>query len=281
MNASRQALVSLKVFAVCAGILASAYLLAGDPSASASPLANEDIVRMVVAGTPEGTILESIRTRPEVFDVSDDMVAELRLAGVSEAVIAAMKQRHADSVPPPPPVERSRRGTATVVVTLNASGAGPKTLKVPAWADENAKARFHLPKENEQREVKDLAVFLACTAPEHIPDLWRSKTPLGRDMVSVSRHEMLAFVAGDTPAGKPPRLELPARIEAEVDASEPHDLLLGVAARIGDRWIQLAVGALQKVTIAKDSPSLVGRIEHPGRAFDFKIELTAPRRPAS
>ena len=155
--------------------------------------------------------------------------------------------------------------------------AGPRTLKLPAWADEGVKVRLQLPKENEQREVKDVAVFLACSSPEHVPDLWRSKTPLGRDMVSVQRHEMLAFVAGDTPAGKPPRLTLPGRIEADVDDTEPHDLILGVAARIGDRWVQLAFAKLPKATIGEGQKPLAGRIERAGRGFDFKVELEAPR----
>ena len=258
----------MKVWRRIATVLTLAAL-----TATASPLTNEDVVRMVAAGTPEGEILETIHTRPEAFDLADDMVDELKLAGVSAAIVAAMGQRHAESAPPAPPVERLRRGHATLLVDLT----GTRTLRVPAWADEDAKARLHLPKENEQRQVKDLAVFLACGAPEHIPDLWRTKTPLGRDMVFVARHEMLAFVAGDTPDGKAPRLSLPARLEAEVDEADRHDLVLGVAARIGDRWVQLAVGALPKTAIGAGSKPLVGHIERIGHAFDFKIELTAPR----
>jgi hypothetical protein len=96
-------------------------------------------------------------------------------------------------------------------------------------------------------------------------------------MVAVLRHEMLAFVAGDTPAGNKPRLTLPARIEAQVEDGEPHDLILGVAARIGDRWMQLAVGRLPKATVGEDRKPLFGRIEHTSRAFDFKVELSAQR----
>lgn len=264
MNAMRRVVAALALAALAA------------LAATAAPLTNEDIVRMVAAGTAEAEILEAIHAQPEAFDLADDMVDELKLAGVSAAIVAAMRQRRAESAPPVPPVTRLRRGHAPLVLILT----GTRTLRVPAWADEDAKARLQLPKENEQREVKDLAVFLACTAPEHIPDLWRSKTPLGRDMVSVSRHEMLAFVAGDTPAGKTPRLALPARIETEVDDTDPHDLVLGVAARIGDRWVQLSVGALKKTTIGPGSKPLTGRIERIGHAFDFKIELTAPRSSA-
>jgi hypothetical protein len=254
---------------VCAGI---------DPvTPSTAPLTNEEIVRMVASGAAEREILEAIRTRPEAFDLADDMVDELKLAGVSAVIVAAMARRHAESAPAALPPEQPTRGRMTLVVTLNAGAVGPRTIRVPKWADEDAKERLRLPKETEQREVKDLAVFLACTSSEHIPDLWRSKTPLGRDMIFVSRHEMLAFVAGDTPAGKTPQLALPARIEADIDAADPHDLVLGVAARIGDRWLQLAVGALPKVTIIAGQKPLTGRIEHAGRGFEFKVELLAPR----
>jgi hypothetical protein len=250
---------------------------AGAAGPPAPALTNEDIVRMVASGTPERDILEVIKTREEAFDVADDMISELKLAGVSAPIIAAMMKKVAESAPPAVAAEPAAKNRAHLVVALNPGGAGPRTLKLPAWADETTKVRLQLPKETEQRQVKDIAVFLACSSPEHVPDLWRSKTPLGRDMVSVPRHEMLAFFAGDTPAGKPPRLTLPASLEADVDATEPHDLMLGVAARIGDRWIQLAFTALPKTTIEAGQKPLAGRIERAGGGFDFKVELKAQR----
>lgn len=247
------------------------------PAPPDAPLTNEDIVRMVAAGTSERDVTEAIRARKENFDLSDDMLDELKLAGVPAAILEAMAQKHAASAPPSDPVERPARGHVPVLVTLNASGGGPRTLRVPAWADEDAKAKLHLPKENDQREVKDLAVFLGCATPEHIPDLWRSKSPLGRDMNFVARHEMLAFVAGDTPAGTAPRLTLPARLAGEVEDGVAHDLVLGIAARIGDRWIQLGAARLAKTTIGAGQQPLIGRIKHLGRGFDFTVELSAPR----
>jgi hypothetical protein len=258
----------------CALAFATTLAAAGAP---APPLTNEDIVRMVASGTPEPDILEAIKTREADFDVADDMVSELKLAGVSGTIIAAMLQRVAENAPPPVPAEQPVKGRTHLVVVLNAGGSGPRTLKLPAWADENIKIRLKLPKENDQRAVKDIAVFLACSSPEHVPDLWRSKTPLGRDMISVQRHEMLAFIAGDTPAGKNPRLTLPARIEADVDETEPHDLILGVAARIGDHWMQLAFAALPNTTIGAGQKPLLGVIERAAVAFTFKVELKASR----
>jgi hypothetical protein len=267
--------------AALAASLASVFAGPSGGAAAASPLTNEDIVRLVASGAAEGEIEDAIRARPEAFDLADDMVDELKLAGVSASIVDAMRRRRAESKPPAPLPERPRAGRVHLVVTLNAGAGGPRTLRVPAWADEDVKARLQLPKESEQRRVKDLAVFLACGAPEHVPDLWRSKSPLGRDMVGVPRHEMLAFVAGDTPEGKTPRLVVPARIEAEVDDTEPHDLMLGIAARIGDHWMQLAVARLPRIKIDAATPAFLGRIAPSGHAFEFKVELTAPRSPGS
>lgn len=243
---------------------------------SPAPLSNEDIVRMVTSGTSEHDVLVAIRTHPESYDLSNDMVEELKLAGVSAAVVAAMRQRHDELAPPAPTTTQPMRGRTPVVVSLNAGGGGGRTLRVPTWADEDAKQQFQLPKENDQREVKDLAVFLACVTSEHVPDLWRSKSPLGRDTNSVARHEMLVFVAGETPPGTEPRLILPERLEAEVEDGVAHDLVLGVAALFGDRWVQLAVARLPKTTIAAGGKPLAGRIKHLGRGFAFKVELSAP-----
>jgi hypothetical protein len=277
VTAQRAALSAL-VFGALFALTAVHGLAGAGEDAAASPpppLTNEDVVRMVAAGTPEPEIVEAIRSRREEFDLSDEMVSELSLAGVPAAIVTAMRQRHAELAPAPPPRPPSTRGLTPIVVSINPGASGPRAIRAPKWADEDAKQRFQLPKETDQREVKDLAVFLACTSSDHVPDLWRSKSPLGRDMSFVMRHEMLAFVAGDTPTGKTPRLELPARLEGELDDSEPHDLVLGVAARVGDRWIQLAAGRLAKVTIAPGGKPLVGRIGHRGGGFDFTAELKA------
>jgi hypothetical protein len=256
---------------VIALALSLIVLAGGDVPAGAeapAPLTNEDIVRMVSDGTPEREILAAIRNRPEAFDLTRDMIDELTAAGVPRSVLDAMRGKREEAATPARQEERDKPGYGTLVVTLNT-----RTLRLPAWADEDVKAILNLPKENEQREIKDVAVFLACVSPDHIPDLWRSKSPLGRDMVGARAHQMLAFVAGDTPAGKPPRLTLPARLEANVDLTEPHDLLLGVAALIGDHWVQVGMGLLP------GEGSEGARCRHDrrsGKVVNFKVELKAP-----
>jgi len=242
-----------------------------------TPMTNEEVVRLVAAGTPEATILEAIRVRPPAFDVADDMLEELRLAGVPTPVIAAMKTRTVQAAPMPPPAERAPRDTVRLVVDLN--GGASRTLHAPAFADEDVKQRLQLPKEASEREVKDLAIFLACTTAEHVPDQWRQKSPLGRDMNVTLRHEMLAFVAGDTPAGKKPRLKLPARLEADVDDVEAHALVLGVAARIGDRWMIVAVSEPAKTKVGAETPPLSGKVAAiAAQPLAFGVELELKKR---
>jgi len=259
----------VRALALLVALLALAgAALAAEPPA---PLTNEDVVRMIASGASEAAILDAVRTRACAFDLSEEMVEELKLAGVSPAVLAAMAARATKPVPAELPPERVPVGAVLVTVTLP-----ERTLKAPAWADEDVKERLALPKENAQREVRDLAVFLACEATTHVPDQWRSKTPLGRDMSpGLRRHEMLAFVAGDTPAGKPPRLVLPHQIEVRIDGTEPHDLVLGVAARIGDRWVQLAAGRLPAVSFRGEPGTLEGEIH--GGGFAPNVALARPR----
>lgn len=272
MSVARRLLIALAVLAVGAAVARTAAAEA-ETAAALPPLTNEDVVRMVAAGKPEREIVQTIGARAEAFELADDLIDELKLAGVPPSIISAMQQRHMKNAPPAAPVDRPVRSHVKVVVTLNAGAASVHTLHAPAWADEDLKASLSLGKENDARAVKDLAVFLACRTPEHIPDLWRSKTPLGRDMVAVGRHEMLAFVAGDTPPGKTPRLTLPAQLEAQVEESEPHDLVLGVAARIGDHWFQLAATRPETAEVTSGSKPLVGHIAHIGNGFLFKVEL--------
>ena len=247
-----------------------AVLLAG---ATASPLTNEDVVRLVVDGTPQAEILETIAARPAAFDLTDDMVAELRIAGVPDAVIAAMRARQAETSPSPAP-ERPRRGTVKLEVALS----GPASLSAPQRVTPALADRLRLPTEDEAREVRDLAIYVACVTPEHVPDLWRQKTPLGRDLEGTPRHEMLRFIAGDTAAGAKPKLTVPASIDAEVDDVEAHEIVLGVAARIGDRWRTLALARCPKVKAeAGAPPRLAGKITPAGAPLAFRVELTPQR----
>jgi len=255
--------------------LLAALVLAAAAAADVSPLTNEDVVRWVAAGKPEPEILKEIAARPAAYDVSDDMLSELRLASVPETVIAAMRARQSESTPAsPPPAARPARGKVRLTIAF----ADPKKITAPKKASESLAEKLRLPNGDEARAVHDLAVFLACTTAEHVPDQWRTKSPLGRDLEGVPRHEMLVFVPGDTPDGQTPSVTVPPTIEADVDDLEPHDLVLGVAARIGDRWRVLAIEKRARAKIEAQTPPLAGKIAGGGIPFVFRVALSAPQR---
>lgn len=242
---------------------------------AAAPMTNEEIVRLVAAGTPESEILTAIADRPAAYDLGEDMLEELRLAGVPDGILKAMRARQ-EASNPAPPVQRPLRGRVRLAVRL----MGSASLQAPTRASDALAERFRLGNDPEARTVRDLAVYLACVTPEHVPDQWRSKSPLGRDLAGTPRHEMLVFIAGDTPSGARPALTLPREIEAYVDDLEPHDLVLGVAARVGERWLTLATARRNGVKAAADAGPLSGRVEGGGVPFLFRVEL-GPAQSAS
>jgi len=71
---------------------------------------------------------------------------------------------------------------------------------------------------------------------------------------------------------------LPPRMEADVDDIEAHDLVLGVAARIGDRWRVLSIEKRAKAKIEAQTPPLAGKIAGSGIPFVFRVELSPPQR---
>lgn len=228
---------------------------------------------MVVSKRPVREILEAIRSRNVSFDVSEEIEAELRIAGVPEEVIQAMRERQAQMNPPAPTQAPSSipEGTASILVTFK-----PQLLWFPGRAEEGMARDLQLGSSPEDRAIKDIAVFLACVVPDHVPDHWRSQSPLGRDFVSMPRHEMLAFQAGAARVGPeevpravraalcPPRadeaaagwlrLELPRELVATIEPGLEHDLLLGVAVLVGDRYLK--VGETRKLHVVASGPGL-------------------------
>jgi hypothetical protein len=138
----------------------------------------------------------------------------------------------------------------------------------------------------EDRRFLDVALFLACRCPQHVPDQWRSETPLRWDAAVMPRHRMLAFVPGarwteagfleafgitpslaDQETGPEDRddlgilvLEIPPTLEAEVEIGEPHDLVVGVALQVGDSYYPWSISALDDVTVGASGTLLEATI---------------------
>jgi hypothetical protein len=268
------------------------------------PLDNEEIVRMLVAGRSVRAVIHEIDTRPVEFDLSDDMLVELRSAGVPQEVIAAMRERQTE-------VDRKRPGAKpSPVVAIEAGaplhlrlqpepkdGKEARVLLLPDRIDDDVAKRLQLGSTDEARTLTDVAVFVACTTADHVPDQWRSKTPLGRDFVSSRRHQMLEFHPGAAPLdakaalgwlrglgakqpdGKPAgyhRLELPQELAPELTPEVAHDLVIGVAVRIGDIWLELASARSEGVVVAREGKSIpiTIRQKRGGSPFDVEVRFT-------
>jgi hypothetical protein len=84
-----------------------------------APLTNDDVVRLVKAGFGETLVLQAIDINPHKFDLSRDALANLRKAGVAEAVIAAMSAKRpgtAEHLPLLDPAVYVKRGDVYALV---------------------------------------------------------------------------------------------------------------------------------------------------------------------
>jgi hypothetical protein len=160
----------------------------------AAALTNEDVVRLVMIGTPEKKVLEAIRARPVDFDLAPDIVAELRAAGVGEGILEAMKQRQAamprresPAAPEPAP---AATGTLEVVFAQDPVPGRP--------SERSAIALKTLPKGmprqggQEVGEMTDMALAILCTSTDHVPDHWEDRSLVR----NAPRHELLLFQTG-------------------------------------------------------------------------------------
>ncbi len=78
-------------------------LLALSTTASAAPMTNDDVVRMVKGGVGDSLILQQIDRSEPAFDTSVDGVIRLKKSGVSDTVIDRMMNRRPTAAVPPPP----------------------------------------------------------------------------------------------------------------------------------------------------------------------------------
>jgi hypothetical protein len=232
-----------------------ALAAAGEPAEP--PLREEAVVRRFVAGASSRELIAWIRSRPVDFDLSPEMLDELRLAGLPEDVVRAMVERQAELRPPPAAAEPAVEARVLLRVRLHDGPDDPSAvLRVPAAIDAGTAERLQLAAGVER--FTDVALVLACRTAEHVPDQWRSASPLGRDFVSMPRHELLAFVAAGPPGAEPPagpalRFELPATLEAWITPGTAHDLLLGVALEAGGRFLLVAADTLEGVIVEQQA----------------------------
>lgn len=240
------------------------------------PLTNEDVVRLLEAGTPVAAVLERIRSNPPAFDLTPEIVEELRQAHVPEEILRAMRERQ-ESLPSPAPGGAEEEGVEPrvhVVMRIESESAerhrSPAArLEIPARLDPATAAKLGIEDAEDSPPVEDVALFLACITPEHVPDGWKFGSPLARDFPRMPRHEMLAFISKASLEGAPNRpkeaprsvvLAIPPSLEAEVTPGASHDWYFGVAILAGGRWRVIASASTRLDSAADPSPLLVGSI---------------------
>ena len=200
---------------------------AADLPPASPPLTNEDIVRLVVNGTPERVILEEIATRPVEFDLQEEIVVELRLVGVNDRLIEAMRQRQRD-MPGPAGADENLRESAAggqpvgfVVVALNGDRADddsvPFAIKALPPGVERAAGM-------EVGRVSDLAVAVLCRTPDHVPDHWDISSPIEE----APRHGVVFF----QPASRPDKVKKFEVLRLALTTTPPIELAAGRHALI-------------------------------------------------
>jgi hypothetical protein len=252
-----------------------ALLLVAVAAAPPEPLTEAEVVRLLASGATEADVLRTIAARPPQFDLSEEMLEELRLAGVPARLVDAMRARQAEVAPPVTPAADDRRaGTVKLRVRL-----GGPPLVLPDRVPDGLARDLQLGASPEARRIDDLAVFLVCRTVDHVPDQWRNASPLGRDFASMPRHGMLAFHSGahHDDADRVLRLELPAELVAEVEPGRAHDLSLGVAILVGERFLRLASADRDGVRLDSDG-SLDGGLEA-GAKGRVDVRLAGQPRP--
>lgn len=304
-NARR--VVALLALSLLAGGLAGPGPRGAEPEA---PMTDEDVVRLHVSGVGPESIIERIRAAEVAFDLSDEMLGELRAAGLPEELIRAMVERQrALDAERAEPGEAEQTGSPPVPrlgVRLNPdweprAGQQRPLLRLLDVIDPQTYEALRL--RGEAPRFTDAALVLACVTADHVPDHWRSKTPLGRDFVSTPRHRLLAFLPGATRVdvsrlrefasrlalspgereGLPElgllELELPAVIEVELEPGVIHDLILGVALQAEERYYLIRADTWEGFVLPDEGASIAAEITGERYGDPAKLEVRFQRTP--
>jgi hypothetical protein len=261
------------------------------------PLSDEDVVRMLAAGRSDAEIVREIGSRDVRFDLSEEMAAELRAAGVSERVLAAMQARQTalhPPEPPPKPAPSVPESLPTALVTFRSAHEGDTALYLPAVLPSSVARALQLPAAPRERAITAVALFVACTTADHVPDQWRTRSPLGRDFVSMPRHEMLALHASttrvtakdvprsmrggtqDTEPGKEAewlRLDLPAELSIPLRPEVVHDLVAGLAVLAGENYLALALSDRKELALESLAGGLRVSVDPGGATRPPQVKL--------
>ena len=277
---------------------------AGSVDARTDPpavLTEEDVVRMFVQGVGEDELIRKIETSPGEYDLSDEMVEELKIAGIPDTVLQAMIRRQAEMQPvAEQPLAVDASGAPRLVLRLNPEWKGPEGQVLPLLRTLDSvdpELAQSLGLRSNELPITDLAIALFCRTADHVPDHWRSRTPLGRDFTRAPRHRMLVFVSGaeSNPASKFRNtlnklvmapgardaladlnvlsLEVPDQLSVELEPGVSHDLTLGIALQIGDRHYLALAAERDGVVLDEGGETTLAAILRGGRKNPLKARI--------
>lgn len=238
------------------------------------PMTDEDIVRMFAAGRTTDEIISEIERREPDFDLSPEMLEELRNVRLPEAVLQRMIARQAAKRQEQQAAKEVAEGASRprLLIRLNPHSPEGETVSLVRQVDPQFAAEWELGNAPEDRVFADLALFVACLTGDHVPDQWRSKSPLGRDFFSpMPRHELLLFLStapGEGVEGRTGRrvtLDLPPTIEIPLDSVESHDLMIGLALQVGGQYRRLRSDLWRGVIVGEQELVLPAVVK--GRSF--------------
>ena len=134
----------------------------------------------------------------------EEMVVELGAAGVPQSVIDAMLERMAELAPAEEPVlaveplalPEEAPPSLRILLNPDRKPGKPSLLRISGEVDFQMRRNLDLDRLAEGSEFSDIAIFLACRSPTHVPDHWRSQSALGRDFDRMPRHRLLLLGVG-------------------------------------------------------------------------------------
>jgi hypothetical protein len=286
---------------IAAILLASLLGIAVGKSDAPQVLTEEDIVRMFVQGVNPDELIGKIDTSPGEYDLSDEMLDELRIAGIPEPILQAMLRRQAELHPDIAQPDIATESTAPrLIVRLNPEWepSNDDPLPVLRTLDSvDAELAQTLNLRDASVPITDLGIALLCRTADHVPDHWRSKSPLGRDFARVPRHRTLLFLSGaeKNPASKFRNkmtklimapgardsiadlhvlsLVIPDHLDVELETGTAHDLTLGIALRIGERHYLTMADQRDGVVLGENGDTTLTAILRGGKKNPLKARV--------
>lgn len=221
---------------------------------------------MTARGMAPSQIIRAIREAPATsFDLDPEVVAEMRAAGVIDAIIEVMTQVQRDRSSASQTAPAATEGTIDLIFESEPGSAKAAALRLPPV---------------------EIAFYLLCLDPTHVPDYWQGKTPLTEGF---PRHHLLWFQQappreeadgrGKAPPPRPLLFPGPTTIRAEAG---DHPIEVGLAVR-DDKKIWQPLAAAQATIQIKpaESTRLVVRaslVKAPGKP-PVALQIVEPPQP--